>query len=70
MATVGEDAIVETHVVAERGRWFVEIVVIFTDEAVRRRVGDYPSKRHAEIAASWIKRGAQRDIEGPIHGHS
>jgi hypothetical protein len=59
---------VETYVEQDRGRWVVEIVVVFPDEVVRRRVNDYPSKRHAEIAASWIKRGAQRDIEGPLNG--
>lgn len=59
---------VETSVVEDRGRWAVEIVVIFPDEAIRRRVNSYPSRRQAEIAASWVKRAAQRDIEGPIHG--
>jgi hypothetical protein len=59
---------VETYVEQERGRWVVEIVVVFTDEVVRRRIDDYPSRRHAEIAAAWIKRGAQRDIEGPLNG--
>ena len=50
------------------GRWKVEIVVIFPDEAVRRTINHYRTQRHAEIAASWIKRAAQRDIEGPLHG--
>lgn len=59
---------VDTFVVEEAGRWHVEIVVLFADEAVRRRINSYPTKRHAEIAATWIKRGAQRDIEGPLHG--
>ena len=59
---------VETYVQQERGRWVVEIVVVFTDEVVRRRINDYPTRRHAEIAANWIKRGAQRDIEGPLNG--
>lgn len=59
---------VETYVEQERGRWVVDIVVVFTDEVVRRRVNDYPTRRHAEIAAGWIKRGAARDIEGPLNG--
>jgi hypothetical protein len=59
---------VETYVEAHRGRWTVDIVVVFADEVVRRRVNDYPTRRHAEIAAAWIKRGAQRDIEGPLNG--
>jgi hypothetical protein len=59
---------VDTFVREESGRWVVEIVVVFPDEAVRRTVNDYPTKRRAEIAASWIKRAAERDIEGPING--
>lgn len=68
---------VETYVREESGRWVVEIVVVFTDEAVHRRVNDYPTRRQAEIAASWMKRAADRDTqprqasretEGPIDG--
>jgi hypothetical protein len=65
----GDEAIaIETFVSADSGRWKVEIVVIFPDEAVRRTINHYRTQRHAEIAASWIKRAAQRDIEGPLHG--
>ena len=68
-ARSGDEAIaVETFVSLDSGRWKVEIVVIFPDEAVRRTINDYRTRRHAEIAASWIKRAAQRDIEGPLHG--
>ena len=59
---------VETYVTEQSGRWVVEIAVIFPDEAVRKAVNDYNSKREAEIAASLIKRGANRDIEGPVNG--
>ncbi len=59
---------VDTVVSEERGRWTVEIVVVFGDGAVQKRVNDYPTRRHAEIAARWIRRAADRDIEGPIHG--
>lgn len=59
---------VDTTVVERSGRWAVEIVVIFPDEAIRRTVNDYPTRRHAEIAAGWIKRAAERDIEGPVNG--
>lgn len=59
---------VETYVVEERGRWVVELVVVSADGAVRRRINDYPTRRHADIAASWIKRAADRDIEGPLNG--
>ena len=70
MPSSGDDAAiaVETFVIERSGRWVVEIVVIFPDEAVRRTVNDYPTKRRAEIAAGWIKRAAERDIEGPING--
>lgn len=59
---------VDTFVSEERGRWFVDIVVVFADGAVRRRVNDYPSRRRAEIAADWIKRTADRDVDGPWQG--
>lgn len=59
---------VETTVVEELGHWHVDIVVVFDDELVRRRVGTYFSERRARIAADLIKRTAERDISGPIHG--
>lgn len=59
---------VETVVVEEHRQWHVEIVVVFDDEVVRRRVGTYFTERRAQIAADLIKRTAERDISGPIHG--
>ncbi len=59
---------VETMVTERSGRWVVEIVVIFPDQAIRRTVNDYPTRRRAEVAATWIKRAAERDIEGPVNG--
>ena len=59
---------VETAVVEERRQWHVEIVVVFEDEVVRRRVGTYYTEKRAQIAADLIKRTAERDISGPIHG--
>ncbi|MGY2876096.1 hypothetical protein ACVW00_003286 [Marmoricola sp. URHA0025 HA25] len=59
---------VDTVVVEERRQWHVEIVVVFEDEVVRRRVGTYFTERRAQIAADLIKRTAERDISGPIHG--
>lgn len=59
---------VETYVEQERGQWVVDIVVIFEDEVVRKRVNTFRTERRAQIAAEWIKRAAQRDIQGPING--
>lgn len=59
---------VETVVVEDRRQWHVEIVVVFADEVVRRRVGTYFTERRARLAADLIKRTAERDISGPIHG--
>lgn len=60
---------VDTVVVPERGRWVVEIVVIFADGVVRKRIDSYATRRRAEISAQLIKRAAERDIGGgPIHG--
>lgn len=59
---------VETVVFHERGRWVVEIVVMFPDSVVRHRIDDFPTKARAEISARLIKRAAERDIEGPRNG--
>ncbi len=59
---------VATRVIERNGRFEVEILVVFPDRCVRKVVGDYPTRRKAEIAASWICRAADRDIEGPVHG--
>ncbi len=68
-AGAGHEAIaVDTTVREDRGRWVVESGVVFADEAVHRTVNDYPTRRHAEIAAQWIRRAADRDIQGPING--
>lgn len=59
---------IETYVTERNGRWVVEVAVIFTEEAVRKTINDYPTRRQADVAAGWIKRAAQRDIEGPVNG--
>lgn len=59
---------VETFVVESHGEWHVEILVLFDDEMVRRRVGTYRTEKLATIAADLIKRAAERDISGPLHG--
>ena len=59
---------VETVVVAERGQWAVDIVVVMDDGIVRRRIGTYRTEALARISANYIRRGADRDIPGPING--
>ncbi|MGI9124165.1 MAG: hypothetical protein ACR2JM_05375 [Mycobacterium sp.] len=65
-----DDALdVQTVVVEERGQWAVEIIVVFADGVVRKRISTYRTKARAEISADLIKRAAERDIgHGPIHG--
>ncbi len=59
---------VQTVVVEDHGRWAVEIVVVFADGVVRRRIDTHHTKRRAEISANLIKRAAERNIRGPING--
>jgi len=59
---------VETGVIPERGQWAVDIIVIFNDGVVRRRVDTYRTEALAKISASHIKRAAERDIPGPLNG--
>jgi hypothetical protein len=60
---------VQTVVVSDRGgRWAVEIVVVFADGVVRKRISTHHTKARAELSADLIKRTAERDIGGPAHG--
>lgn len=59
---------VQTVVVADRGQWAVEVIVVFADGVVRKRIGTHRTKARAELAADLIKRAAERDIRGPVHG--
>ncbi|MGV0849629.1 hypothetical protein [Mycolicibacterium phlei] len=59
---------VDTVVVEERGQWAVDIVMVFGDGIVRKRIETYRTKNLAEIAAKLIKRAAERDIKGPLNG--
>ncbi|MCV7100869.1 hypothetical protein [Mycobacterium palustre] len=59
---------VQTVVVEECGRWFVEIIVVFADGVVRKRIDGHPTKRRAELSAGLIKRAAERNIRGPLNG--
>jgi hypothetical protein len=55
---------VHTVVVPERGRWAVEIVVVFADGVVRKRINTHATKARADLAADLIRRAAERDIGG------
>ncbi len=59
---------VEVEVVPERGQWAVDIIVFFSDGVVRRRIETYRTEALARISANYIKRGAERDIGGPVNG--
>lgn len=59
---------VETAVVFDRGRWAVEIIVVFADGVVRKRIDSHATKARAELSAGLIKRAAERNIAGPIYG--
>lgn len=59
---------VQTVVVAERGRWAVDIVVVFADGVVRKRIDTHATKARAELSANLIRRAAERNIRGPING--
>lgn len=68
--TACDDALdVQTVVVEERGRWAVEIVVVFADGVVRKRIDTHATRTRAEISADLIRRAAERDIgRGPVRG--
>lgn len=59
---------VETVVVHERGHWAVDILVVFDDGVVRKRINTHRTRGRAELAASLIKRAAERDLKGPRFG--
>lgn len=58
-------AIIEPH----DGRWvvFLEVTMIPDRDVyvVTHRIADYPTQRHAEIAARWIVGAASRDLPRP-----
>jgi hypothetical protein len=59
---------VETVVMQERGQWAVDIIVLFDDEVIRKRISTYRSERLALISADLIRRTAEREITGPTNG--
>jgi hypothetical protein len=59
---------VETVVELEKGRWAVDILVVFEDGVVRHRIDTFPTQARAEISARLIKRAAERELRGPLNG--
>lgn len=59
---------VEAEVVPDRGQWAVDLVILFPDEVVRKRIATFRTERLARISADLMKRTAERDIGGPLHG--
>ncbi|MCV7358322.1 hypothetical protein H7K04_23080 [Mycolicibacterium fluoranthenivorans] len=68
MSSAEEAHAVYTLVVEERGQFAVDIVVVFADGVVRKRVHTYRTRRRAELAAGLIKRAAERDLNEPRRG--
>lgn len=65
--TAGAES-VETVVTPERGRWVVELIVVFADGVVRHRIDSHATKARAETSAKLIKSAAERDLRGPLNG--
>lgn len=64
-----DDALdVQTVVTEEHGRWAVDIIVVFADGVVKKRIDTHATKRRAELSAGLIKRAAERNIRGPLNG--
>ena len=53
----------------DAGMWVVYLDVLFTDGIAKRRIAAYPSREKAEMAAKWMERAADRDLEGPPGGY-
>lgn len=67
--SAADDALdVQTVVTPERGRWAVDIVVVFADGVVRRRIDTFPTEARAQLSAGLIKRAAERELRGPLNG--
>ncbi|MDY6995874.1 MAG: hypothetical protein SW019_04720 [Actinomycetota bacterium] len=67
-SSADEARAVDTVVVYERGHWAVDVVVVFDDGVVRKRINTHRTRGRAELAASLIKRAAERDLKGPLLG--
>ncbi len=67
-SSADEARAVDTVVVHEQGHWAVDIVVVFDDGVVRKRIATHRTRRRADLAADLIKRAAERDLKGPRNG--
>ena len=61
----GPSTVLGCEVTGDRDGWWVELVVGFTGEVVRRRIGPYLSEQQALVAARHIRRAAERDAPPP-----
>ncbi|ANE81101.1 hypothetical protein A7U43_19040 [Mycobacterium adipatum] len=68
MSSADEAYAVWTVVVEERGQFAVDIVVVFADGVVRKRINTHRTRRRAELAAGLIRRAAERDLKEPGNG--
>jgi hypothetical protein len=68
IAVADEAVDVQTVVVAEDGRWAVDLVVVFADGVVRHRIDTFPTMARAELSARLIKRAAEREWRGGRDG--
>ncbi len=61
------DAEVQTKIEGVKGRWEVSLVFIDTKDPKHiliHKIGDYRSKRLAEINATYMQRTAAKDVRG------
>jgi len=60
----------------ENGRWVVYLEAGFWEaeesdnpmQVVRHRIADYATRREADVAATWMERGAERNLRTPPTG--
>jgi len=57
-----------SYVRKEQGQWVVYVEVTFPDVIRRFKINTYRTRRRAEIAAHWIKRGADKNLRRPSLG--
>ncbi|EUA23726.1 hypothetical protein I553_5628 [Mycobacterium xenopi 4042] len=46
----------------------MDIVVVFADGIVRKRIDTYHTRTRAELSARIIQQSAERDLQGPLNG--